>query len=109
MKHSILHTVLVTTAFLLPPQFSRAEVVDSSAHGFTVRSSVTVNTSSQELGALGAMTIAFAEKDSKTEVTMTYAVGGYMKQGLGFVAGTVDYVLEMQLSRYRAHADNLKQ
>lgn len=54
------------------------------------------------------MTVAFIEKDSKTEVTMTYAAGGHMKQGLGSIARIVDKVLELQLNRFRAHTDTPK-
>jgi len=59
----------------------------------------------QELGAAGAMTVAFVEKDSKTEVTMTYAAGGHMKGGLGSIAGIVNSVLSLQLNRFQAYAN----
>jgi len=59
----------------------------------------------QELGAAGAMTVAFVEKDSKTEVTMTYAAGGHMKGGLGSIAGIVNKVLALQLSHFQAYAE----
>ena len=62
----------------------------------------------QELGAAGAMTISFAEIQTSTEVTMTYAVGGYMKQGLGSLAAIVNSVLALQLNRYKAHVDSHK-
>lgn len=59
----------------------------------------------QQLGAAGAMTVAFVEKDAKTEVTMTYAAGGFMKEGLGSIAGIVNSVLSLQLNRFQAYAD----
>lgn len=48
MKHSNLRAVYITLALVLVSQYAPAEVVDSSAHGFTVRSTVTVNTSSKK-------------------------------------------------------------
>ncbi|MBF8295516.1 MAG: putative conserved protein YndB, domain [Bacteroidetes bacterium] len=59
----------------------------------------------QELGTAGALAITFIEKDLKTEVTMTYAAGGYMKQGLDSIGGIVDDVLSLQLNRFRSYAD----
>lgn len=55
----------------------------------------------QDSGASGALTFALAEKDGKTELTMTYVVGGYFKGGLQGVAAPVDAVLGGQLERLK--------
>jgi hypothetical protein len=171
-----LNPILVVLVIVFSAATVRAEVVDSSAHGFTVRSAVIVPGSAsqtyqkfvegvgkwwdsehtysgnasnlsidarlggyfyeklpgggfvehmrvvysdpgkmlrmsgglgplQELGAAGAMTVAFVEKDSKTEVTMTYAAGGHMKGGLGSIAGIVNSVLSLQLNHFHVYAE----
>ena len=176
MKETLNRTLLIILFVSSAVAALKAEVIDSSAHGFTVRSTIVVKGSAkqayqrfvkevgkwwdsehtytgkasnlsidarlggyfseklpgggfvehmrvvyadpgkilrmagglgpmQELGVAGAMTIAFVEKDSKTEVTMTFAAGGYMKQGLGSIAGIVDKVLSLQMSGYQAYAN----
>lgn len=51
----------------------------------------------QSSGATGAMTIALAEKDGATTVTVTYDVGGYFRGGLDKLAAPVDGVLGQQV------------
>lgn len=51
----------------------------------------------QSSGATGAMTIALAEKDSATTVTVTNDVGGYFRGGLDKLAAPVDGVLGQQV------------
>jgi hypothetical protein len=57
------------------------------------------------MGVSGNMTWEFSEQDDGTMLTLTYAVGGYLKGGLDSVAGAVDAVLVEQLSRYRLRVD----
>jgi hypothetical protein len=55
----------------------------------------------QEIGAHGAMTVAFEGDGPSTKVTLTYAVGGYAPNGLGALAPIVDGVIGAQMLRYR--------
>lgn len=58
----------------------------------------------QEMAVSGAMQIAFEADGPSTNVTMTYAVGGYSPNGLGPIAPLVDGVLGQQMLRYREFA-----
>jgi hypothetical protein len=61
------------------------------------------------MGANGNMTWEFADSDTGTVVTLTYAVGGYLDGGLDAVAVAVDGVLVEQMSRLKAYAEQQKQ
>ena len=58
----------------------------------------------QEMAVTGAMQITFEADGANTNVTMTYAIGGYSPSGLGPLAPLVDGVLGQQMLRYRAFA-----
>jgi hypothetical protein len=55
----------------------------------------------QGLGVTGALTWALKAVGETTEVTLTYAVGGYYPDGLDTLAATVDGVLGAQLVRLK--------
>ena len=57
------------------------------------------------LGVDGNMTWDFEEVDGGTRVRFTYAVGGYMKDGLEQMAGPVDYVLAEALGRLKRYIE----
>ena len=59
-------------------------------------------------GADGHMAFALAEKDGKTTLTWTYDVGGYVKGGIGKLAGPVDSVLGEQARRLKAYVETGK-
>jgi len=59
-------------------------------------------------GAAGHLVITLTEKDGKTTLTEVYAVGGYLKGGLGTIAGPVDTVLGQQLSRLKSYVETGK-
>ncbi|MDB5453523.1 MAG: activator of ATPase 1 family protein [Caulobacteraceae bacterium] len=56
----------------------------------------------QETGSIGHLTWAVAAKDGGTQLTWTYAVGGYMRGGLTPMAGAVDGVFAEQMGRLKA-------
>jgi len=58
----------------------------------------------QEMAVSGAMQVTFEADGPSTNVTMTYAVGGYAPNGLGLMAPIVDGVLGQQMLRYREYA-----
>jgi hypothetical protein len=58
----------------------------------------------QEMAVNGAMQVTFEADGSRTNVTLTYAVGGYSPNGLGPLAPLVDGVLGQQMLRYREFA-----
>jgi uncharacterized protein YndB with AHSA1/START domain len=53
------------------------------------------------MGVNGNMTWEFAEHEEGTQVTVTYAVGGYLDGGLDAIAPAVDRVLVEQFARLR--------
>lgn len=53
----------------------------------------------QGMAVDGAMTFALHAAGNRTQLTLTYAVGGYSKQGFGELAKTVDSVLGEQTAR----------
>jgi len=53
------------------------------------------------MGVAGNMTWEFDETDGQTEVTLQYAVGGYMPGGLDSIAAAVDGVLLEAMSRLK--------
>ena len=53
------------------------------------------------MGVNGNMTWEFAEHEDGTQVTVSYAVGGYMDGGLDAIAAAVDGVLIEQFTRLR--------
>lgn len=53
----------------------------------------------------GVLTFQFAPADSGSRVTMTYAVGGYMRGGAASIAPMVDQVLAAQLAALKRVAD----
>ena len=59
-------------------------------------------------GAAGHLTLTLTENGGKTTVTEVYAVGGYLKGGLGTIAGPVDSVLGQQLGRLKAFVETGK-
>ena len=56
----------------------------------------------QGLGVNGAMTIALKAAAGGTDLSLTYNVGGYLKDGLGSWAGPVDGVLAEQILRLKS-------
>lgn len=56
----------------------------------------------QGLGVNGAMTIALKPAVDGTDLSLTYNVGGYLKDGLASWAGPVDGVLGEQVLRLKA-------
>lgn len=57
------------------------------------------------MGVTGNMTWEFETIDEGTQVTFTYAVGGYRPGGLIDIAGPVDSVIAEALVRLKAHAE----
>ncbi|MEM7369830.1 MAG: ATPase [Bacteroidota bacterium] len=55
----------------------------------------------QEMGIHGAMTFSFSETETGTELTLTYIVSGYVKEGLTGLAPVVDQVLAGQVGRLK--------
>ena len=55
----------------------------------------------QALGVAGSMTIALAAADGGTDLTLTYAVGGYVKDGFDDLSKGVDGVLGLQVARLK--------
>jgi uncharacterized protein YndB with AHSA1/START domain len=59
----------------------------------------------QESGVSGALTWDVAEREGATELTLTYAVGGYRQGGLQGLAPIVDSVLAGQVRRLKSFAE----
>lgn len=60
----------------------------------------------QEMGASGVMTVKFEAAGAQTQVTLIYAVTGYLPdKGMANVAAPVDTVVHEQLERYKHFAD----
>jgi hypothetical protein len=59
----------------------------------------------QGLGVEGAMTISVKAGASGADITMSYAVGGYVKDGFDGLSKGVDHVLGEQLERLRKLID----
>lgn len=57
------------------------------------------------MGVEGNMTWEFDDVAGDTQVTFTYAVGGFRPDGLGAMAGPVDRVIEDALKRLQAYVD----
>jgi hypothetical protein len=57
------------------------------------------------MGVDGNMTWEFDEVDEQTQITLTYAIGGYREGGLDAMAAPVDGVLTDALKRLRAYID----
>ena len=55
----------------------------------------------QDMAVAGSMTWTFTEASGKTQVEMTYKVGGYAPGGLGPLAKPVDAVLAQQVERLK--------
>jgi len=55
----------------------------------------------QALGVAGSMTISLAAAEGGTDLTLTYAVGGYTKDGFDDLSKGVDGVLGMQVGRLK--------
>jgi hypothetical protein len=53
----------------------------------------------QAMGVAGSMTITLAAADGGTDLTLTYAVGGYAKDGFADMSKGVDGVLAAQVAR----------
>lgn len=56
----------------------------------------------QGMGVNGAMTFSLKETETGTELSMTYIVSGYAKDGLAGIAAPVDQVLAGQVGRLKA-------
>jgi hypothetical protein len=59
------------------------------------------------MGVDGNMTWEFEDAGEGTRVTLSYAVGGYLKGGLNAVASAVDGVLAEQMTNLRDYAESL--
>jgi uncharacterized protein YndB with AHSA1/START domain len=59
----------------------------------------------QGLGVEGAMTLSVKAAASGTDITISYAAGGYAKDGLDGLSKVVDHVLGEQLERLRKLID----
>ncbi|MDH4046930.1 MAG: ATPase [Gammaproteobacteria bacterium] len=57
------------------------------------------------MGVDGNMTWEFDDGEAGTDVTLNYAVGGYMDGGLNSIASSVDAVLVEQMSRLKAFVE----
>ena len=57
------------------------------------------------MGVNGNMTWEFEAVDTGTQVTFTYAVGGYRPEGLDTIAAPVDYVIGEALARLKAQVE----
>jgi uncharacterized protein YndB with AHSA1/START domain len=57
------------------------------------------------MGVNGNMTWEFSDTDAGTNVTFTYAVGGYRAGGLDALAEPVDGVIREALARLKAHVE----
>lgn len=55
----------------------------------------------QALGVAGSMTISLAAADGGTDLTLTYDVGGYVKDGFDDLSKGVDAVLGQQVARLK--------
>ncbi len=55
----------------------------------------------QAMGVTGSMTVKLATAGSGTDLTLTYVVGGYYKEGFDDLAKGVDGVLASQVGRLR--------
>jgi uncharacterized protein YndB with AHSA1/START domain len=55
----------------------------------------------QAMGVIGSMTITLATADGGTDLTLTYAVGGYAKDGFEDMSKGVDGVLAAQVARLK--------
>jgi len=57
------------------------------------------------MGVNGNMTWEFEDVEGGTKVTFTYAVGGYLAEGLEGISGPVDDVVGEQLARLKAQIE----
>jgi len=55
----------------------------------------------QTMGASGSMLIQLSGANGGTNLVLTYAVGGYLARGLNTLAGPVDTVLTLQMTRLK--------
>ena len=55
----------------------------------------------QAMGVAGSMTVTLAGASSGTDLTLTYAVGGYVKNGFEELSKAVDTVLGSQVARLK--------
>jgi polyketide cyclase/dehydrase/lipid transport protein len=55
----------------------------------------------QAMGVSGSMTISLAAAEGGTDLTLTYAVGGYVKDGFDDLSKGVDGVLGLQVARLK--------
>jgi uncharacterized protein YndB with AHSA1/START domain len=60
----------------------------------------------QKFGGAGTMSFVLTPTASDTRLEVTYAVGGYLPDGLNTWAGTVDKVLTMQLTRLKNYVES---
>lgn len=56
-------------------------------------------------GVEGAMAWSLAQHADGTEVSLTYRVGGYLKDGFEKMSGPVDMVLGEQIARLKTHVE----
>jgi hypothetical protein len=57
------------------------------------------------MGVDGNLTWEFLDAENSTRVRITYAVGGYAKDGLDQIAPAVDYVMGEALDRLKAYVE----
>jgi uncharacterized protein YndB with AHSA1/START domain len=57
----------------------------------------------QAMAVVGVLSVEFAAVGEGTQLTVTYAVGGYAAEGLQGLAGPVDGVIVEQFERLRVH------
>lgn len=58
------------------------------------------------MGVAGNLTWEFRDADDATEVVWTYAVGGWLPEGGGELAGPVDAALADQVARLKAYVED---
>ena len=59
----------------------------------------------QSMPINGAMQVAFSPKEKGTEISLLYAVGGFVKGGVKRLGAPVDGVLKMQLHRLKRYIE----
>jgi uncharacterized protein YndB with AHSA1/START domain len=59
----------------------------------------------QSLGVEGALTVVLKAGSGGTDLTATYSVGGYLKDGVGVLAAPVDSVIGEQFNRLKSQVE----
>jgi hypothetical protein len=63
----------------------------------------------QSLAATGTLTISLQKDGDRTKLDVTYAVSGYLPQGMNTWAAPVDGVISGQFTRLKNYAEGVKQ